>query len=148
MKAKDQSQIQERFGERVSFDKTEMLLYSHDTASLPNMIKQIINTVPEAVVQPVDTDDVVFISRFAREKGIPITRKSKDHLVRIMQHHGLSIRKILLIVYAGCVFFGLSAVLLKTSGPYAKMYFLGIAIVVPVVSTAIINRIGSRHAKG
>jgi Fe-S oxidoreductase/FAD/FMN-containing dehydrogenase len=73
MKAKDKVQLRERFGERVSFDKTEMLLYSHDTASLPGLVKRIINTVPEAVIQPSSTEDVVFITQFARQRNIPLT---------------------------------------------------------------------------
>ena len=73
MKAKDKKELQEKFGERISFDKTEMLFYSHDTASLPGLVKQMLKTVPEAVVQPVSTEDVVFITQFARERTIPLT---------------------------------------------------------------------------
>ena len=73
MKAKYKAQLRERFGERVSFDKTEMLLHSHDTASLPALVKRMIKTVPEAVVQPTSTEDVVFITQLAQEKGISLT---------------------------------------------------------------------------
>ncbi|MFC1905068.1 FAD-binding oxidoreductase, partial [Chloroflexota bacterium] len=73
MKAKNRLVLQEKFGERVSFDKTEMLLYAHDQASLPGIIKRMIKTVPEAVVQPLDAEDVVFITQFARENSIPLT---------------------------------------------------------------------------
>ena len=34
MKARDVKALEERFGERVSLEKTERLLYAHDTASL------------------------------------------------------------------------------------------------------------------
>ena len=73
MKLKNRDELLKKFGERVSFDKTEMLMYSHDTASLPGIVKQMFKTVPEAVVQPVSTEDVVFITRFARERNIPLT---------------------------------------------------------------------------
>lgn len=73
MKVRDRTVLEEKFGERINCDKTEMLFYSHDTASLPAVIKQMIRTVPEAVIQPVDTEEVVFVTRFAREKGIPLT---------------------------------------------------------------------------
>lgn len=73
MKAKYKSQLQERFGNRVGFDKTERLMYSHDTASLPNMVKRLFKTVPDAVVQPASVEDVVFITKFAREKRIAMT---------------------------------------------------------------------------
>ena len=73
MRAKDREGLEQRFGERVSFEHTERLVYSHDTASLPGIIRRIIKTVPQAVVQPVTTDEVAFITRFARERGIPLT---------------------------------------------------------------------------
>jgi len=73
MKAAYRKELAARFGERISFDKTEMLFYAHDTASLPGMVKQMLKTVPEAVVQPLDTEEVVYITRFAREKSIPVT---------------------------------------------------------------------------
>lgn len=73
MKTTDCNQLVQKFGERISLDPTEMRLYSHDTASLPGMVKQLIKRVPEAVVQPSGTEDVVFITKFAREKKIPLT---------------------------------------------------------------------------
>ncbi len=73
MKSNDKELIRERFGERASFDKTEMLLHSHDAASLPGIIKQMLKTVPDAVVQPASTEDVVFITKFAQERAIPLT---------------------------------------------------------------------------
>ncbi|MBN1367341.1 MAG: FAD-binding protein [Dehalococcoidales bacterium] len=65
--------LEAKFGDRVSFDPTERMAYSHDTASLPNMVKQTLKTVPDAVVQPLNTDDVVFIIKFSREHKIPLT---------------------------------------------------------------------------
>ena len=73
MKNSDRIQLRDRFGERVSFDRTEMLFYAHDTASLPSIVKQMLKTVPEAVVQPTSTEDVVFITKFARERKISLT---------------------------------------------------------------------------
>ena len=73
MKRNDRNALTERFGDRVSFEKTERLLYSHDTASLPGMVKLLIKNVPDGIVQPIDTDEVVFLVNFARERGIPLT---------------------------------------------------------------------------
>lgn len=73
MNTKDRNELTGKFGDRVSFQKIERLLYSHDTASLPGMVKSLIKNVPEAVVQPVNTDEVVFLTQFCRQKGIPIT---------------------------------------------------------------------------
>lgn len=68
-----QKALEARFGDRVSFEKTERLVYSHDTASLPKMVKQTLKTVPDAVVQPLNTSDIIFITKFAREHNIPLT---------------------------------------------------------------------------
>ena len=65
--------LETQFGDRVSFEKTERLVYSHDTASLPKMVKQTLKTVPDAVVQPLNTSDVIFITKFSREHKIPLT---------------------------------------------------------------------------
>ena len=73
MKKNDKEILTGQFADRVSFHKTERLLYSHDAASLPDIVRQMIKTVPDAVIQPLTTDEVVFIIRFARERKIPIT---------------------------------------------------------------------------
>ena len=65
--------LETQFGDRVSFEKTERLVYSHDTASLPKMVKQTLKTVPDAVVQPLNTANVIFITKFSREHKIPLT---------------------------------------------------------------------------
>ena len=69
----DKFLLTEKFGARVSFEKTEMLLHSHDTASLPGIVRRLFNSVPVAVVLPVTADEVVFITKFARERNIPLT---------------------------------------------------------------------------
>jgi Fe-S oxidoreductase/FAD/FMN-containing dehydrogenase len=68
-----QKALEANFGDRVSFEKTERLVYSHDTASLPKMVKQTLKTVPDAVVQPLSASDVIFITKFSREHKIPLT---------------------------------------------------------------------------
>ncbi len=73
MKTETKRLLQEKFGDRVSFDKTEMLFYSHDTASLPGMVRKLIKPVPEAVAQPLNTEEVAFIIKLASESAIPIT---------------------------------------------------------------------------
>lgn len=65
--------LQEKFNDRVSFERTERLLYSHDTASLPGMVKMLIKHVPDAIVQPISADEVAFLVGFAQERGIPLT---------------------------------------------------------------------------
>jgi Fe-S oxidoreductase/FAD/FMN-containing dehydrogenase len=75
---KHQSYLKERFGSRVSFDKTERKLYGHDIAVLPRLIKPLLgNTTPDAVVQPETEKELVELVRWARENHVPLTPRGK-----------------------------------------------------------------------
>jgi hypothetical protein len=56
---KENEYLQGKFGNRVNFNPTELILYSHDMAAMPNLIKPLVgSTVPQAVVQPVAEDEL------------------------------------------------------------------------------------------
>ncbi len=75
---KDKSFLQGKFGNRVNFNKTERILYSHDIAAMPGMIKPLIgDTTPEAVVQPASEDELVELVKWAADRGIPLTPRAK-----------------------------------------------------------------------
>ena len=75
---KHQSYLQEKFGSRVSFNKTERKLYSHDIAALPGLIKPLLgNTIPDAVVQPETEKELVSLVHWAQENNIPLTPRGK-----------------------------------------------------------------------
>ncbi|SMB99732.1 Fe-S oxidoreductase/FAD/FMN-containing dehydrogenase [Thermanaeromonas toyohensis ToBE] len=67
-----QSLLANQFGQRITFTKSERLLYSHDVASLPEMVTRLFKTLPDAVVQPETVEEVQFIVRVAQENGLPI----------------------------------------------------------------------------
>ena len=49
----ERSFLEEKFGDRVTFDRIERKLYGHDIAAMPAIMKPIIgSTMPDAVVQP------------------------------------------------------------------------------------------------
>jgi len=73
MKSRDRELLQSKFSDRVSFDKTERVLYSHDTASIPGMVKRLIKTIPEAVIQPVTKEEVQYLTKFANQRNISLT---------------------------------------------------------------------------
>jgi FAD/FMN-containing dehydrogenase len=67
-----------KFGNRATFDKTERMLYGHDIAAMPNLVKPLVgNTTPDAVVQPQNEEELVEVVRWAYEQGIPITPRGK-----------------------------------------------------------------------
>lgn len=62
-----------KFGNRVNFNKTERILYGHDVAAVPNLIKPLIgDTIPEALVQPRSEEELVELVRWAGKNTLPL----------------------------------------------------------------------------
>ncbi len=75
---KEKKYLQELFGKRISFYKTELKLYGHDIAAMPSIVKPIVgSTIPDAVVQPETEDELVGLVRWAVTHGISITPRGK-----------------------------------------------------------------------
>ena len=66
------AELKERFADRVTFDKTERLIYGHDVASLPEAVEMLIDNVPEAVVQPRTAEEVQFLVGLSRMYSVPL----------------------------------------------------------------------------
>jgi len=78
LNSQQRAYLEQKFGERVSFHKTERKLYSHDIAAMPSLIKPLIgNTTPEAVVQPQTEAELVELVRWATEQNAPLTPRGK-----------------------------------------------------------------------
>jgi len=76
--ASHQSYLEGKFGDRVSFRRTERRLYGHDIAEIPSLIKPLIgDTTPDAVVQPQSEADLMELVRWANENGVPLTPRGK-----------------------------------------------------------------------
>jgi len=58
--------------DRVKEDKLERLLYSHDLAALPGVMKLLFNLKPDVIVRPRNSQDVSKIVKLASEKNIPL----------------------------------------------------------------------------
>jgi Fe-S oxidoreductase/FAD/FMN-containing dehydrogenase len=68
----------EQFGNRASLDKTERMLYGHDIAAIPNLVKPLVgDTLPDAVVQPADEAELASFVAWAYTEGIPLTPRGK-----------------------------------------------------------------------
>lgn len=74
-------QIQESLKDickRVSFDRVERKLNSHDIAAMPGLIKPILgNTLADAVVQPQTELELVKLIKWANQFGVPLTPRGK-----------------------------------------------------------------------
>lgn len=78
MKAKHTEYLKKRFGDRVTFDDVELMLYGHDIAAMPGLFKPLIGSArPQAVVQPRDEDELKELVRWASDNAIPLTPRGK-----------------------------------------------------------------------
>jgi Fe-S oxidoreductase/FAD/FMN-containing dehydrogenase len=74
----DKIWLEEHFQERVNFNPTERLLYSHDIAAIPGLFKPLVgNTIPYAVVQPGNEQELIALVKWAAEKRIPLVPRGK-----------------------------------------------------------------------
>ena len=70
--------LKEKFKDRVNFDDVERMLYSHDIAAMPSLIKPLIgDTTPDAVVQPQSEEELKELVAWAAKNHIPLTPRGK-----------------------------------------------------------------------
>ena len=75
---KQRSHLEKEFGNRVSFRKTERILYGHDIAVLSGLIKPLVgNTIPDAVVQPASEQELIDLLRWTSAQNISLTPRGK-----------------------------------------------------------------------
>jgi Fe-S oxidoreductase/FAD/FMN-containing dehydrogenase len=76
--SKERTYLEGKFNGRVTFDKVERKLYSHDIGDLPKLIQPLIgDTTADAVVQPKSENEIVELMRWARETKIPLIPRGK-----------------------------------------------------------------------
>jgi len=70
--------LEDRFNDRANFNPTERRLYSHDIAAIAGLFKPLIgNTIPYAVVQPENEDELKDLVCWADENKIPLVPRGK-----------------------------------------------------------------------
>jgi FAD/FMN-containing dehydrogenase len=75
---KEKKWLEEKFAARANFNPTERLLYSHDIAAIPSLFKPLIGrTVPDAVVQPENEEELVQLVQWSAQNKIPIVPRGK-----------------------------------------------------------------------
>ena len=76
--ADQRTYLENKYGNRVSFRRTERKLYGHDIAAMPGLIKPLIgDTTPDAVVQPKTEDELIELIRWAVKQNVPLTPRGK-----------------------------------------------------------------------
>ena len=75
---KDQQWLEEKLGARANFRPTERVLYGHDIAVMPGLFKPLVGkTVPDAVVQPDNEDELKELVAWATRRNIPLVPRGK-----------------------------------------------------------------------
>ncbi len=78
MDKSQRSFLEEMFGKRVTFDRRERLLYSHDIAAVPSLMKPLIgDCMPDGIVQPESTAELTALMRWASTNNVPLTPRAK-----------------------------------------------------------------------
>ncbi len=76
--ADQRTYLENNYGNRVSFRRTERKLYGHDIAAMPGLIKPLIgDTTPDAVVQPKTEEELIELIRWAVKQNVPLTPRGK-----------------------------------------------------------------------
>ena len=76
--ADQRTYLENNYGNRVSFRRTERKLYGHDIAAMPGLIKPLIgDTTPDAVVQPNTEEELIELIRWAVKQNVPLTPRGK-----------------------------------------------------------------------
>ena len=76
--ADQRTYLENKYGSRVSFRRTERKLYGHDIAAMPGLIKPLIgDTTPDAVVQPKTEEELIELIRWAVKQNVPLTPRGK-----------------------------------------------------------------------
>lgn len=76
--ADQRTYLENKYGSRVSFRRTERKLYGHDIAAMPGLIKPLIgDTTPDAVVQPKTEAELIELILWAVKQNVPLTPRGK-----------------------------------------------------------------------
>lgn len=70
--------LAEKFGNRANFQPTERMLYGHDIAAVPGLFKPVLgNTVPDAVVQPRNEEELAELVKWAADRDVSMVARGK-----------------------------------------------------------------------
>ncbi len=66
------ARLGEIFGDRLITDKHELVLHGVDVGTLPKQVGWLMNTKPDAIVQPESPEEIAELYRFANEESVPV----------------------------------------------------------------------------
>ena len=72
LKPKQNEKLAEIFGDRLLTEKHELILSALDVGSLPKQVGWLMNTTPDAIVQPLTPEEISALYKFCQKKKIPL----------------------------------------------------------------------------
>ncbi len=72
LKPKQNEKLAEIFGDRLLTEKHELILSTLDVGSLPKQVGWLMNTTPDAIVQPQTPEEISALYKFCQKKKIPL----------------------------------------------------------------------------
>jgi NADH-quinone oxidoreductase B subunit len=76
LKQKPEKKLEEIFGDRLITEKHELILFGQDVGSLPKQVGWLMNTNPDAIVQPITPEEIQALYGVAREFKIPLVPRA------------------------------------------------------------------------
>ena len=68
LKSKQIAKLSEIFGERLITEKHELVLHAMDVGALPKQVGWMMNINPDAMVQPLTSEEVQALYKFANKQ--------------------------------------------------------------------------------
>ncbi|HBQ86987.1 MAG TPA: FAD-binding oxidoreductase [Syntrophomonas sp.] len=73
-----QTELTAVLGTRINYDLRERMLYAGDVGTMPGIISPLAgNRIPRAIVQPVNLEEVLFLTNWAVKNRIPLVARGK-----------------------------------------------------------------------
>jgi NADH-quinone oxidoreductase B subunit len=76
LKLKPKEKLVEIFGDRLITEKHELILFGQDVGSLPKQVGWLMNTKPDAIVQPTTPEDIQALYEVARKFKVPLVPRA------------------------------------------------------------------------
>jgi Fe-S oxidoreductase/FAD/FMN-containing dehydrogenase len=76
--SKVKSDLIDKWGTRVTFDKLERKIYAHDMGVMPSLVQPLVgNPIPDGIIQPESEQELVVIANLAKQENIKLTPRAK-----------------------------------------------------------------------
>ena len=76
LKQKPKTKLEEIFGDRLITEKYELILFGQDVGSLPKQVGWLMNTKPDAIVQPTTPEEISAIYEVANTYKVPLVPRA------------------------------------------------------------------------